>query len=210
MSLADFPVLGSTAKRMAAMVVPPFYGKVYLSKLNIRGFISPRAVISHQSVEFGQHIYIDDDVLIYQDQDGECVVLADEVHLHRYSILQTGNKGSIRIGKQTHIQPRCQLSSYVGSIDIGENVEIAPNCSFYSYDHGIAPDELINSQPLVTKGGIRIEDEVWLGVGVTVLDGVVIGKGAIIGAGSVVTASIPDNAIAVGVPAKVIKLRTDI
>jgi acetyltransferase-like isoleucine patch superfamily enzyme len=60
---------------------------------------------------------------------------------------------------------------------------------------------------LQTKGDIVIEDDAWLGVGVVVLDGVRIGKGAVIGAGSVVTRDIPDNAIAVGVPASVVKMR---
>mgnify|MGYP001323331499 CR=1 FL=1 len=56
--------------------------------------------------------------------------------------------------------------------------------------------------------GIVIENDVWLGTGVRVLDGVTIGEGAVVGAGSVVTKSIPSYAIAVGVPAKVIKYRS--
>jgi 2-polyprenyl-3-methyl-5-hydroxy-6-metoxy-1,4-benzoquinol methylase len=65
-------------------------------------------------------------------------------------------------------------------------------------------------QPPQTKGGIVIDDGVWLGFGVIVLDGVRIGKGAVIGAGAVVTHDIPDGAIAVGNPAQVIKMRNDI
>ncbi|WP_275077867.1 DapH/DapD/GlmU-related protein [Ligilactobacillus ruminis] len=52
---------------------------------------------------------------------------------------------------------------------------------------------------------VVIEDGVWLGGNVTVWGGVTIGKNSIIGAGSVVTADIPENVIAVGNPAKVIK-----
>ena len=78
---------------------------------------------------------------------------------------------------------------------------------FYPYAHGIAPDRPIKEQPLTTKGGITIEDDVWLGYRTIVLDGVRIGKGAVIGAGSVVTQDIPAGAIAVGVPARVIKMR---
>ncbi|WP_308303877.1 DapH/DapD/GlmU-related protein, partial [Vibrio parahaemolyticus] len=50
-----------------------------------------------------------------------------------------------------------------------------------------------------------IHDNVWLGEGVFVMPGVTIGKNSIIGAGSVVTKSIPENVIAVGNPAKIIK-----
>jgi acetyltransferase-like isoleucine patch superfamily enzyme len=92
-------------------------------------------------------------------------------------------------------------------IQIGEDVQIAPNCVFYPYGHSFAAGELIKNQPLQTKGGIVVEDDVWLGVGVIVLDGVRIGKGAVIGAGSVVTRNIPEHAIAVGVPAQVTNMR---
>ena len=63
-------------------------------------------------------------------------------------------------------------------------------------------------QPLTSKGGIAVGDGAWLGYQVTVLHGVTIGAGAVIAAGSVVVRDIPDNAIAAGVPAKVIKYRT--
>jgi acetyltransferase-like isoleucine patch superfamily enzyme len=87
---------------------------------------------------------------------------------------------------------------------------ISPNCALYSYNHGIEPDKPIRKQPLETKGGIVIDDDAWLGFGVIVLDGVRIGKGAVIGAGSVVTHDVPDNAIAAGVPARVVKMRDEL
>nr|WP_245969802.1 DapH/DapD/GlmU-related protein [Thiocapsa rosea] len=54
-----------------------------------------------------------------------------------------------------------------------------------------------------------IEDDVWLGYGSVVLDGVTIGRGAVIGAGSVVTKDIPSGAIAAGAPAKELGRRVD-
>jgi galactoside O-acetyltransferase len=59
----------------------------------------------------------------------------------------------------------------------------------------------------ITAQGIVIEDDVWLGAGVTVVDGVTIGRGSIIGAGAVVTTDIPPYSIAVGIPAKPVKDR---
>ena len=56
-----------------------------------------------------------------------------------------------------------------------------------------------------SKGDIVIGDDVWIGYGAIIMSGVHVGQGAIIAAGSVVTKDIPDNAIAVGVPAKVVK-----
>ena len=58
-----------------------------------------------------------------------------------------------------------------------------------------------------TQGPIRVGDDVWFGVGAIVLSGVTIGDGAVIGAGAVVTSDVPENAVAVGVPARVIRLR---
>ncbi len=66
----------------------------------------------------------------------------------------------------------------------------------------------MNRQPLTTKGDVVIENDAWLGFGVVVLSGVHIGEGAIIGAGSVVTRDVPEGAIAVGNPARVVRMRT--
>lgn len=64
----------------------------------------------------------------------------------------------------------------------------------------------ISRQGLTTKG-INIGNDVWIGANVVILDGVEIGDGCVIGASSVVTKSIPNNSVAVGNPAKVIKSR---
>ncbi len=201
---------GRIANHIAAWGTPPYYGRTQIAKLNPKGYIAYSATIHHDKLEIGTSVFIGDKVIIYQDNNGGLVSLEDNVHLHCYTIIQTGHGGSLMIGSNTHIQPRCQLSAYKAPIKIGCRVEIAPNCAFYSYDHGIAPEKTIKDQPLKSKGGIVIEDDVWLGVGVIVLDGVKIGRGAVIGAGAVVTHDVPEGAIATGVPARVVKMRNDI
>ena len=62
-------------------------------------------------------------------------------------------------------------------------------------------------QPSVSKGGILLEDDIWIGASSTVLDGVRIGKGAIIGAATLVHKRIRPYTINVGVPAQLIKKR---
>jgi len=59
----------------------------------------------------------------------------------------------------------------------------------------------------IVKRPVRIGPDVWLGTKATVLRGVEIGRGSVIGANSVVTRDVPDYAIAVGVPAKVVRSR---
>ena len=90
---------------------------------------------------------------------------------------------------------------------IGDNVLIAGHVSLNAVCHVFkSKNKLIKDQGWTGKG-IVVEDDVWLGAGVRVLDGVTISEGAVIGAGAVVTKDIPSYAVAIGVPAKVIKYR---
>lgn len=198
------------AMGLAAWFAPPYLGRYHLANLTAGGFyISRKATLYHDHLEVGPNVFIDDGVIIYGEKNGGPVELSQGVHLHRDVIIQTADGGNVTIGNDTHIQPRCVFSAFKGQIRIGAFSEIAPNCAFYPYDHGYKADESIRRQPLRTKGGIVMQDDVWLGFGVIVLDGVTIGKGAVIGAGAVVTKDIPEGAIAAGVPARVIKMRSD-
>lgn len=209
MRYAGLSLVGRLATWLATWFTPPYYGRRTLRRLNPQGYISPRATIHHTEFRINGQVFLGDDVVIYQDADGGPVTLGDRVHLFGDTYIQTGKGGSVTIEKNSHIQPRCQFSAYVSHIQIGRDVQIAPNCAFYPYDHGIAPDEPIMRQPLHTKGAIVIGDDVWLGYGVIVLSGVHIGDGAVVGAGSVVTDDVPAGAIAAGVPARVVKWRTE-
>ena len=206
----DVSMRGRVAARILRHMSPGYYGLALLAKGNPEGFVSPYADINHPRLKLGKYVLIDDRVTIYQSRDGGNVVLGDHVHIYRDTIIQTGQKGRVILADGLIIQPRCQFSAYLGSIIIGKGVQIAPNCSFYPYNHGYSPRLPMKDQPLTSNGDIIIDEDAWLGVGTTVLDGVRIGRGAIIGAGSVVTKDIPDMAIAAGSPARVIKLRTDI
>lgn len=211
MRYAGLSLGGRLATRLATWFVAPYKGTAHLADFNRQGYIAPSAVLSHPHLHFGANVYIGEGVIIYQaHEDGGSVQLGDRVHLHRDIIIEVGDGGSLTVGNDTYIQPRCQFAAFKAPIRIGSEVQIAPYCAFYPYNHGFAPGEVIKNQPLTTKGGILIEDDVWLGVGVVVLDGVRIGKGAVIGAGSVVTHDIPEGAIAMGVPARVIKMRRDL
>ena len=94
------------------------------------------------------------------------------------------------------------------SLTIGRSVAIGPNCYITDHDHGSDPALAPLDQPMVSKP-TRIEERVWIGANVVILKGVTIGSGTIVGAGSVVTKSLPANVIAAGVPARVLRPRTD-
>jgi acetyltransferase-like isoleucine patch superfamily enzyme len=199
--------LGRLASHFIAILAPPYKDSTYLANLNPKGYVAPSAAIRHANLKLGQHVFIGERCTIYQSQSGS-VELGDHIHLYSDIIIETGFEGQIVVGAETHIQPRCQLMAYVGSLSIGSRCEIAPNCTFYPYNHGIAPEQDIMSQHLLSSGGIRVGNGVWLGVGATILDGVTIGDGAVIGAASLVTRDIPANAVAYGSPAQVHSTRS--
>ena len=126
--------------------------------------------------------------------------------------------------RQVRVEDYSYISrnSYVKNTDIGKFCSIGPN---FCCGLGIHPTNGISTSPMfystlkqngfsltevdkvVESKQIIIENDVFIGANVTVIDGVKIGNGAIIGAGAVVTKDIPPYAIAVGVPAKVVKYR---
>ncbi|WP_088892278.1 acyltransferase [Leptolyngbya ohadii] len=111
----------------------------------------------------------------------------------------------IQIGENTYINRNTFIDASL-SIVIGKECAIGPGCYITDHDHGIDPGLSPLAQPLVSKQ-TQIGDRSWIGANVTVLKGVTIGADAVIGAGSVVTKDIPERAIAVGSPAKVIRYR---
>jgi len=195
---------------LAGLPLGPYKDKRKLLRyFGDRPYISPQAQIRCPKLHLGPKCFIDDDVTIYaHDRASGEVVLERNVHLYRWSIVELGGTGRLRIGANTYIQSGCILNAFVGNIRIGANCMIAPHCAFIPYQHGFADTQrTMREQPLTSSGDIVIEDDVWLGLNVCVMDGVTIGTGAIIGAGAVVTQDIPPFAIAGGVPARVLRYR---
>jgi acetyltransferase-like isoleucine patch superfamily enzyme len=114
----------------------------------------------------------------------------------------------IYVGANTYINRNTFIDASL-SIVLGKDCAVGPSCYITDHDHSIESDLSPLAQPLISKP-TSIGDRVWLGANVTVLKGVTIGNDAVIGAGSVVTKDIPAGAIAVGVPAKVIRYRNSL
>lgn len=95
----------------------------------------------------------------------------------------------------------------VGKVVIGENVMIAPNVSIYTAGHPIHPDSRNSGYEYGI--GVTIGNNVWIGGSVVINPGVRIGDNVVIGSGSVVTKDIPDDAVAVGNPCKVVRCITE-
>jgi galactoside O-acetyltransferase len=93
-------------------------------------------------------------------------------------------------------------------LKIGDDVLIATHTVIIPSNHNFSNVNIPIKDQGLSIQGIVIENDVWLGAGVTVLDGVVVGESSVVGAGAVVTKSIPPHTVAVGVPASPISSRT--
>lgn len=109
------------------------------------------------------------------------------------------------IGSNTVIGRR-NIITAKNRIVIGSNVLIGSDVQIIDHSHGIARDKLIREQR-AEIGEVTIGDDVWIGAGARILMNSHIGTGAVIGANAVVRGDIPDYAIAVGVPARIVKYR---
>lgn len=198
---------GRVAAWLASRHSLPYHQMSYLANIFPQGFIAPRARVDHPGLRLGNHVFLGDGVIVYRTSEGGPVELRDRVHLYGDTFVETGMGGRVFIDEGTHIQPGCHIHAFLSEVRIGKRVEIAPRCGFYCYDHGMAPGAPVMDQPLQSKGPIVVGDGAWIGYGVSVLQGVSIGAGAVIAAGSVVVRDIPENAIAAGAPAKVLKFR---
>jgi acetyltransferase-like isoleucine patch superfamily enzyme len=116
--------------------------------------------------------------------------------------------GIIDIGADTVFGHHCTIAARA-SVIIGHDCLIGELVSIRDHDHASTGTGV----PMRLQGHavarVRIGNDVWLGAKVTVLKGVTIGDGAIVGANAVVTSDIPSGAVAVGIPARVIKIRSD-
>ncbi|HEY9175924.1 MAG TPA: acyltransferase [Verrucomicrobiae bacterium] len=112
----------------------------------------------------------------------------------------------VTLGQDVHFygMPSNMFGTEPWLITIGNRVHITSGCAFITHDGGtlILRKEVPD---LEWTAPITIGDDVYIGVRTLIMPGVKIGNRVIVGAGSVVTRDIPDNSVAVGVPARVIK-----
>jgi len=115
--------------------------------------------------------------------------------------------GHFEVGARTIFGHHCTIAAKE-SVLIGEDCLIAEMVSIRDHDHTYRRMDIPVREQGATCAPVKIGRDVWIGAKATITKGVVIGDHAIIGANAVVTKNIPENAVAVGVPAKVIKRRT--
>lgn len=152
--------------------------------------------------QYGENIEVKGKVNLWNDYTS----IKDWVNI--YPGVTLWGPGEIKIG--SHVEVGINTTIYASkSVIIKDNVSIAAGCYIIDSNHGIKKGKLIREQVSICKGPVIIEEDVWIGAGAKVLSGVHIGRGAVVGAQSVVNEDIPEYAIAVGVPAKIVGYRTE-
>jgi acetyltransferase-like isoleucine patch superfamily enzyme len=172
-----------------------------------RGSIVGRAVVLRcpAQIDVGAGVMIDDLVVLDAKGAASRIELGHQILVGRGSILSC-NEATIRIGNFVSIGPFCFFASK-SHIHVGSNVSIGSGTHLMAGGHAFdALDTPVIRQARLSKG-IVVEDNVWLGSGVTVLDGVTIGHDSIVGAGSVVSKDVPAWSVMLGNPARVVQKR---
>jgi acetyltransferase-like isoleucine patch superfamily enzyme len=181
-----------------------------------------------KGVTVGKRFYIQGIPQIILGNISGSIVIGDDVRIMGDVDLRTRENGRIIIGNNCKIDAGVRMiaandatltlgkNAYIGfysvincgcDVSIGSFALISGHVYIQSSNHGIQKGQNIREQKNEFKP-ILIEDDVWLGSHVSVLAGAILRQGCVIGSKGVVNGEIESNAIAVGVPAKVIKHRT--
>ena len=160
------------------------------------------------SLQYPQRIRLSDEVGIGRNatlrantEVNPGIVLGRGVSIND-AVVINANRGFVAIGDRSWLGPFCLVYGN-GGVTIGRNVLIAGHSTVNTVSHSSERCDIpINDQPVLSDP-VTIEDDVWIGLNATILQGVTLGRGCIVGAGAVVTRSIPPWTIAMGVPARV-------
>lgn len=153
--------------------------------------------------KLGQNVVFENGVMVFHPEN---IMIGDNVYVGHQTILKGYYIGEFIIGEGTWIGQQCFFHS-AGNIYIGKNVGIGPGVKVITSYHSEVGIEIpvLHSKLIFEK--VVIEDNSDLGMGSVILPGVKIGKGAIVGAGAVVTKDVPDYAVVIGSPARILRFR---
>jgi acetyltransferase-like isoleucine patch superfamily enzyme len=116
--------------------------------------------------------------------------------------------GFVHIGRDCTVNSFCILNG-AGGLTIGDHVRIGAQTTIIAGNHGFDDDSrsIREQEAEGTRKGIVIADDVWMGYGVRITDGVKVGAHSVLAAGTVITHDVPENAIICGVPGRVLRMR---
>jgi acetyltransferase-like isoleucine patch superfamily enzyme len=116
------------------------------------------------------------------------------------------HEGSLRIGDKAVFGAENTVNGYL-DIEFGASTLLADWIYVCDFDHRYEDIHVPIKDQGIVKSPVRIGPETWIGTKVTVLRGAIVGRGCVLGAHAVVRGIIPDHAVAVGAPARVVRDR---
>jgi acetyltransferase-like isoleucine patch superfamily enzyme len=187
-----------------------FYRPI-LGEIGKNVFFGRNLTLRHPGkIHIGNNVVVDDNCMIdAKGSSNQGIIIGNGVFIGRNSILYCKN-GDIELHDNVNIGVNCTLAS-THKLTVGQNTRIAGYTYLISggdWDYDNPTIKMIDQPSPASKSPLVIGSDCWLCAGVTVLDGVRIGKACVIGAGSVVSTAIPDNCLAMGIPARVVKRLT--
>ena len=163
-----------------------------------------RVILRALCRSFGHGIRVGLGVIVLHPHTFE---IGDAVFLGNQTYLQGRHDGRCVIGAHTWIGPQSYFDCR--DMELGEHVGWGPGAKVLGSEHTGDPiDVPIIQTDLVIKP-VRVKRWADIGVNAVILPGVTVGEGAIVGAGAVVTHDVPDRAIVAGVPAKLLRYRSE-
>lgn len=167
-------------------------------------------LVNKRFLKLGKAVTLQDGVFIDAfSRQGVC--LGDRVNIGPHVRIQaTGVMTQIGTGLEIGADSGIGAFSFIGcggGVKLGRNVIMGQYVSFHSENHNYGDlSRPIRTQG-VTRAGIEIGDDCWIGAKVTFIDGAKVGSGVVVAAGSVVRGQIPSNVVVGGVPARVLRQR---
>lgn len=163
----------------------------------------PRGVKFHSD-----YFIIDPSSKILIDKSSS-VVFEGPVTILKFAILLAYEKSTLTLGDRVYIGDYSTVRATRTQITIGADTIVGSHVKLIATNHAyLRKDMIIRDQDIDTvKIGLHIGKDCWLGAGCCILPGVTLGDGVVVGANSVVTKNVPNYAVVVGNPAKIIKYR---
>lgn len=174
-------------KKIFCLLKTQYYYKFFFKNIGKNSIIiKPLLLINTKFIDIQDNVFIRDNV--------------------RIEVVQTGNSPEVIIGSNTNIEQNVHITCH-SKIVIGNNVSIAPNVAITDINHSYEYDKDTSfaNRISATYSEVLIGNNTFIGFGAVILPNVKIGDHVVIGANSVVTKDVPDNGIAIGAPAHVIK-----
>ncbi|HMI07946.1 MAG TPA: acyltransferase [Flavobacterium sp.] len=149
------------------------------------------------------------DMKIFMRGDNHTLKIGERCHFKAGDVYFEDDNCTIEIGKNTTIESAHFAVTEPGkSIIVGDDCMFSTNIEFRTGDSHSILDNTTKKRINYAKD-ILVKNHVWIGANAIILKGVTLGSNSIVGTGSLVTCDVPDNCIAAGIPAKVVKENID-